>query len=77
MIPSWGPFIFYEVGGGGGGGGDGGGGGGMGGQPKKWCVRGGMSPKIITVECCNDCMYNSAKIPTECLKLGFLRFRKI
>ena len=53
-----GPFYFYEVGGlvGFGEWGGGGGGGGGGGQAKNMVCM-GDPPKIITFECCNDCIY--------------------
>ena len=41
--------------------------GGGGAAKEKRSVKGGVgSPKIITVECCDDCIYKSAKILTEC-----------
>ena len=35
---------------------------------KIWSVRGGGSPKIITLVCCSNRIYNSAQILPECLK---------
>ena len=52
-----GPFYFYEVGGLVGFGEWGGGGGGGGGGQAKNMVCMGDPPKIITFECCNDCIY--------------------